>query len=157
MTTFFLIRHAHAGERHAWKGDDSERPLSDRGRTQARGMADALAGTPVGRIYSSPARRCIETVEPLAGDVGKEVQVRTELREGADPGKLIAFMEDHAGKKAVALCGHGDVIPFVIELLHHRGMVVDGEVGTRKGSWWTIEHDGEQFTRATWHPPVRPD
>ena len=44
-----LVRHAHAGNRSAWRGDDRVRPLSAKGRAQADAIADALErGVPAG-------------------------------------------------------------------------------------------------------------
>jgi hypothetical protein len=33
-------------------------------------------------------------------------------------------------------------------------MDIDGPAGNNKASWWAIEHDGERFTVARWHPPA---
>jgi 8-oxo-dGTP diphosphatase len=153
MHTAHLIRHAHAGERHAWKGDDRLRPLSEKGHRQAKNLAKQLAAAGVGRALSSPATRCVETIEPLARKASVEVEVRKELREGADPTKVIALIEESLGDTP-ALCGHGDVIPEVIELLARRGMAIDGPAGNNKGSWWELHHDGERFVSAVWHPPA---
>jgi 8-oxo-dGTP diphosphatase len=153
MHRAYLIRHAHAGERHAWKGEDQLRPLSEKGARQAKNLAKQLADRDIREVFSSPAARCAQTVEPLASKVGTEVEIRKELREGADPTKVIALIEEHIGK-APALSGHGDVIPEVIELLARRGMTIDGPAGNNKGSWWELRHDGEQFVSARWHPPA---
>ena len=63
-----LVRHAVAGDRRKWSGDDRLRPLDRRGRRQASALPEALSGFPVSRILTSPAARCIGTVEPLAMD-----------------------------------------------------------------------------------------
>ena len=39
-----LIRHAHAGSRKAWPGEDDQRPLSSRGLAQSKAIATTLAG-----------------------------------------------------------------------------------------------------------------
>ena len=49
-----LVRHADAGNRMAWSGDDFQRPLDDFGRMQAEAIGAALAGRPIERILSSP-------------------------------------------------------------------------------------------------------
>ena len=61
LTTVDLVRHAHAD----WTPDD-ERPLSARGRADASALARRLAEPAIAAIYSSPARRAMETIEPLA-------------------------------------------------------------------------------------------
>jgi len=38
-----LIRHASAGDRESWSGDDRLRPLDEKGWRQAEGLASALA------------------------------------------------------------------------------------------------------------------
>ena len=43
ITTIFLVRHAKAADRDLWTGADRDRPLVDRGRSQAERLARALA------------------------------------------------------------------------------------------------------------------
>jgi phosphohistidine phosphatase SixA len=104
-----LVRHASAGERGAWSGDDRLRPLDSRGRKQAQGIAAALADRGVDRILSSPYVRCVQTVEPLAATLGLEVEERPELAEGAGPSAPSVLAEEIADRNAV-LCTHGDVV-----------------------------------------------
>ena len=59
--TIYLVRHAKAGDRSAWPGDDFLRPLSRRGQIQARGARRAVRGLP----HRPPA---LEPVRPLHGD-----------------------------------------------------------------------------------------
>jgi 8-oxo-dGTP diphosphatase len=151
MSTAYLIRHAHAGDRHKWLGDDHARPVSDKGAREIKAVTKALAKAKVGRLFSSPAKRCIQTLEPTGEKLGLEVEVRKELREGADPTRLIELMEKFVDDTP-AFSGHGDVIPEVIHLLVRRGMEIEEPVGNTKGSWWEIHHDGKRFTHAVWHP-----
>ncbi len=70
-----IMRHASAGDKRDWDGDDLLRPV-DRG-----GQADALALVPLlacfgpVRVVSSPAVRCTETVAPYAAHIGAPVEV----------------------------------------------------------------------------------
>ncbi len=66
--TIYLLRHAKAGERNVWEGDDLLRPLSGRGHLQARGLLEVLADAQFDRLLSSPYVRCMETVVPLSGE-----------------------------------------------------------------------------------------
>jgi len=75
-TTIYLIRHAHAD----WRDDDA-RPLSASGLAAARLVAEVLASRPIVALYSSPSRRSIETVEPLANRLGLHLEVVPDLRE----------------------------------------------------------------------------
>src|SRR6185436_5719102 len=79
--TLFLVRHASAGHRASWEGEQRIRPLDERGRRQALALVDLLEGEPIERILSSPAFRCVQTVEPLAAARGLEIELRDELTE----------------------------------------------------------------------------
>jgi 8-oxo-dGTP diphosphatase len=108
-----LIRHASAGDRDHWSGDDRERPLDDRGWRQADGLVTSLAVYELDRILSSPSVRCVQTVEPLAHKLGIEIEERGELAEGATREEALALVDELRVHGAV-LCTHGDV---VLELL----------------------------------------
>ena len=109
MKAVVLIRHASAGDREHWSGDDRERPLDERGWRQAEELVRSLAGYEIERIVSSPAARCVQTVEPLARELRIEIEERDELAEGASRDESLAFVEEVRGA-GVALCTHGDVV-----------------------------------------------
>jgi 2,3-bisphosphoglycerate-dependent phosphoglycerate mutase len=92
MTTFYLVRHAHA----AWAPDE-QRPLSARGVADAVRVAEVLQGQPVNRIVSSPYRRARQTVEPLAARLGLPIHEEPELRErelgGGEIADFVAAVE----------------------------------------------------------------
>jgi phosphohistidine phosphatase SixA len=105
--TVILLRHASAGDRKEWSGDDLLRPLDDRGRAQAEALGDVLRAHGVRRVLSSPYVRCLQTVAPL----GLEIVPDDRLAEGASAEatlNLLRTVED-----AVA-CTHGDVIEAVV-------------------------------------------
>ena len=101
-----LIRHARAGERADWHGDDRLRPLDGRGHEQALALVEALAAFPIERIVSSPALRCVQTVEPLATERGLDIEPLDELAEGMQGVAGAAVVRELAGEP-VAVCGHG--------------------------------------------------
>lgn len=117
-----LLRHASAGDRGAWDGDDIMRPLDKRGRKQASKLRDELRARGVKRVVSSPYVRCMQTVAPL----GLEIVPDERLAEGAserDTRELLATLDD-----AVA-CTHGDVVENVLgrSLKKGAGVVLDGD------------------------------
>lgn len=57
------------------------RPLSAVGTADARRLADRLAPEPIAVIVSSPYRRAVETVRPLADRLGLTVKIEPGLRE----------------------------------------------------------------------------
>lgn len=151
-SSLHLVRHADAGDRSRWQGRDEERPLSVRGANQAALLASALAPLRPQRIMSSPYRRCVETVAPLAEALGLEVEPRAELAEGAAPEALAAMIDEVVGFDAV-LCSHGDVIPALLERVRWMGAEVPSPPACAKGSTWVVSHDGAVFTDAEYFPP----
>lgn len=76
VLTIELLAHMDAGDRRVWTGNQDERPLSELGQQQAALMAEALAVAPFDALYSSPAVRCRQTLEPLA----ERLRLRSRLR-----------------------------------------------------------------------------
>jgi 8-oxo-(d)GTP phosphatase len=138
--TLLLVRHADAGHRDEWEGDDCLRPVDERGRRQADGLVATLARFRPERILSSPAVRCTQTVEPLAATLGLPVEETEELAEGAGRERVLALARGHQGAVAV-LCTHGDVVE---ELL--------GEE-SEKGSTWALELREDGLVRREYLPP----
>jgi 8-oxo-dGTP diphosphatase len=101
-----LVRHASAGDRTQWVGDDRERPLDKRGRKRAEELVAQLKPYPIEAILSSPARRCVETVEPLARARGLEIEQRPELGEELQATEGVALVRSLVGRDVV-VCGHG--------------------------------------------------
>ena len=141
--TIHLIRHANAGRRSPGT-QDRDRPLDDAGLAQAVRIRDHLVDAGIKQILSSPARRCLETVQPLATELGLTVEVEDALWEGHGPGSAMALLARviDTGHPAV-LCSHGDVIPMMLDILAARGVALAG-VGCAKGSIWRLDvTDGE--------------
>lgn len=150
--TIYLVRHTAAGSRQKWEGDDTLRPLTDKGWRQAEAIADMLAESRPDRILSSPYVRCVQTVEPLAGRVGVKVEEHHALAEGADPGFGLALLNELAGSVSV-LSSHGDVIPDLLQHLTRRGMELLSPFEAKKGSIWVVEVEGGAAVRARYVPP----
>ena len=148
----YLVRHAKAGDRQAWTGDDLSRPLSKSGRRQAKALVRVLSSRIVERILSSPAVRCVETVRPLADQRGLPIEPRDELFEGAPLLGLLELLDELRSAPSV-LCGHGDLIPAIIEQLEARGALVGPDRGWKKGSVWVLEREAGLVVRATYIPP----
>jgi 8-oxo-dGTP diphosphatase len=149
--TVYLVRHAKAGSRKAWTGDDELRPLSKAGKAQARALTKRLAGEGITRVFSSPYVRCHQTVEPLAERIGVPVDPSDALREGAPLAESLRLVEKVAGEDAV-LCTHGDVLGNL--LLHFAHLGVDLETDRiEKGSVWALEFADGEIRSATYLPP----
>ena len=151
--TIYLIPHAHAGSRSGWGGDEVERPLSARGALQVEGIVEELRDEPIGRVFSSPYRRCVQTVEPLAQTRGLEVRVAPALTEGTDIDEVLTFLADRA-KHHPALCTHGDIVPKVIRHLLADGMAADVGPISQKGSIWVLTTDHGRVVHGRYVPPT---
>lgn len=124
--TSVLLRHASAGDRDDWHGDDRLRPLDARGRRQAATLVELLGPIEVRRVVSSPYARCIATVEPLAAALGLPLEVDDRLAEGAGRAAHELLQED-----GVVACTHGDIVEDVLGcgLKKGSGVVLrDGQV-----------------------------
>jgi 8-oxo-dGTP diphosphatase len=147
----YIVRHAQAGDRKDWDGDDRVRPLTAPGLAQARHLDERFASIPVALVLSSPYVRCMQTVEPLAHSHGLSVEPTKQLKEGKSFAGVLELLEtvpDHT-----VLCSHGDVIPETIAALYRRGMEITSAEDWRKGSTWVIERDGDTFPSALALPP----
>lgn len=151
--TIYLVRHAKAGSRSNWEGDDRDRPLSGKGRTQALQLADALSARQPSVLLSSPYVRCVQTLQPLGERCDLEVVPDERLAEGAafeGALELLAEIPDGA-----VLCSHGDLIPDTMAALERRGCRIVTEPDWRKASVWCLERraTGEIESAEVWPPP----
>ena len=104
----YLVRHARAGHRESWAGEDDRlRPLDERGQRQAEGLVAQLAERDFSRILSSPYVRCVQSVEPLAEARALTVEAADELAEGA--GEAAALELFRSLDELAVACVHGDL------------------------------------------------
>ncbi len=82
ITRLLLIRHGQSGGNvDGTFGGHSPTPLSDLGKRQAEITAKAIAKEKINAIYSSDLLRAVQTAEPLAKELGLEVNRTTSFRE----------------------------------------------------------------------------
>ena len=77
-----FLRHAAAGHKGDWPGDDLDRPLDGRGAADADRLAGLLACFGPCRVISSAAERCVATVRPYAALVGSPVALEPAFTIG---------------------------------------------------------------------------
>lgn len=161
-STVLLVRHAKAGRRQDWGGDDDLRPLSDAGRRQADGLRTLLPLFGASRAHSAPRRRCRQTVDGLATDLGVDVVDEPLLSEEgywADPEaalhRVLALAEP--APCATVVCSQGGAIPDVVAALRTRAGLRAIDVTSRKGSFWVLSFttapDGSRRLVAADHHP----
>lgn len=95
-----LVRHAHSDPGQP----DELRPLSARGRNEARAVGEQLAAQQLDLVLSSPLLRARETAAAIAKAADVELRIDERLAPGADADDLLAAV-DGAGERVVAV-GH---------------------------------------------------
>lgn len=94
-----LLRHASAGRKSEWAGDDLARPLDAAGKQDAGVLAGLLRCFGASRVVSSPAERCVATLRPYAAATGVEVEIEPAFGVAGD---------DKSADEAAAPCTAGD-------------------------------------------------
>ena len=107
--TVLFIRHADAGDPATWTGTDAERPLSKKGRRQAKRLGDLLDRLRVRpeALLTSPRVRAADTAKLIGRRIGRSSKVEPRLDAGFNAealGSLIAELD--ATSSTVAIVGH---------------------------------------------------
>jgi 8-oxo-dGTP diphosphatase len=148
---FYVVRHAKAGDRGEWEGDDRLRPLSKPGDRQAEELAAWLKKEPIDAVLSSGYLRCMQTLEPLAAQRKLPIVARRDLEEGAGGESLLRLVQEFKGRNVV-LCTHGDVVEELLEHLIREGLVPRTGAKLEKGSTWILDEKNGRITGATYQP-----
>lgn len=145
----YVVRHAKAGDREEWEGDDRLRPLTKSGRRQADALVEILRDKPIDRILSSPYVRCVQSVEPLAQARNLPVESSKDLEEGSGGESIIRLMNRYRGENLV-LCTHGDLVDELLERLVDQGVISRRRASNEKGGTWVLEADNGAVTAANY-------
>jgi 8-oxo-dGTP diphosphatase len=135
-----LVRHATAGDSSNWDGPDELRPLDSNGRAQTELITRVLACYRPVRIVTAPPLRCVDTVRPLAQQLGLPVEPDPLIGEDNAPSRPVVHLVSLAvAGETVVVCSQAAVLQPVLQAL-----APDlGEAGVRKGSVWSVVlHDG---------------
>jgi 8-oxo-dGTP pyrophosphatase MutT (NUDIX family)/phosphohistidine phosphatase SixA len=144
--TVLLVRHASAGARGSWRGDDRDRPLDECGVAQADELVRMLSRFEVGRIVSADLRRCTETVALLAEAFGRSIEPAPVVSEAGYPGNedeaMALVRELGDAEHDAVVCSQGEVIPDLVRRLATAdGLSLDGPIRAAKGSTWALSLD----------------
>jgi phosphohistidine phosphatase len=103
-----LVRHADAGDPAAWEGPDDARPLSDKGRNQAKRLGAFLAGIRFSGdpFITSPKLRAAETAEVVARPLEARVIVDDRLAGALTLETIDAILSDAGDPERPVLVGH---------------------------------------------------
>ena len=121
----YIVRHAIAEQRQesASEAEDSQRPLTDKGRKKFRKVARGLRDLGVGidMILTSPYVRAADTAAILRKQLklGKEqLDVVQDIAPGGDAARLIAEISQKYGTlEGVAIVGHETGLSRLVSML----------------------------------------
>jgi phosphohistidine phosphatase SixA len=148
VSAVHLIRHAKAKNRLTWEEPDHLRPLTKRGRREAKAIAERLGAEPITRLVSSPFIRCLQTLEPLALVLDLPIETTDQFAEGADGAQASDLLLSLAGNDTIACCTHGDVLFEVVEGIARSGIELDGPPAAPVASTWVLKADDGRFVSA---------
>lgn len=150
-----LVRHAKAGKRTQWEGDDRLRPLDKAGRRQARALVSFLSTFAPSRVVSADRVRCVQTVVPFATVAGLDVEIGPAFADEAylddADASQAALLEIAKSAPAAVVCSQGTAVP---------GLVSDltGMAGTtaRKGGAWVLSFADGAVVAADYYGDASP-
>ena len=167
-TAIILVRHASARNKKAWQNaghpDDLTRPLTPLGHVQAKLLAQILSCFGPARVISSPAERCLATVEPYAAQIGGVVEPapafapppNDQVLEEAGPAAVAAARELVTGLvtagEPVVICAHRENLPAMLRwICESLGAPVPAGPPMRKGAFRALHVAGGRLISAEQH------
>ena len=146
----YIIRHAIAVDEGTPEyEDDSQRPLTDKGKKKMRQIAKGLRALGVGfdLILSSPYVRAKETAEIVADvfKMKKSIEYSENLIPMGDPDLLIAEINEKYSVDSIALVGHEPHLTHLIGLLISENAGAD--ITLKKGGVCNLSADDLHHAR----------
>jgi 8-oxo-(d)GTP phosphatase len=153
-----FLRHASAGRKDAWPGDDTGRPLDAEGAAQAALLARLLSCYGSGRVISSAAERCVATVRPYAALTGAKLEIEPTFTVGlaeADQAARAALVASIVtGKQPTVICAHRENLPpMLAAACTALGAAPPGDAALGKGEFWVLHTSGGRLAAAERHDP----
>jgi 8-oxo-dGTP diphosphatase len=167
-TSIILVRHASARNKKTWRNaghpEDLSRPLTPLGHVQAKLLGQILSCFGPARVISSPAERCLATVEPYAALVGGVVEPAPALAPPPDDRDLteagpdeVAAAHDLVSRlvtagEPVIISGHRENLPAMLRwICEGLGAPVPAGPPLRKGAFWALHVAGGRLISAEQH------
>ena len=155
-----LVRHASAGNKSAWAGSDTSRPLDSRGTKDASMLASLLRCFGVCRVISAPAERCVATVRPYSAATGGVIEIESAFDivkgagSGADESAVTVMARLAADSRPVIVCAHRENLPVLLKAACAAlGAGSTGGKAMRKGEFVVLHRaEGELIVAERHHP-----
>jgi broad specificity phosphatase PhoE len=151
---FVLLRHAHRDASE----HDRNNGLSSKGLAQ---VADLLHDPVIRKVLegqrdmaflSSPKKRCVQTIEPLASLAQVKLQISEDLDEQHSEESQSMFLKrvdsfytemERSTHLVMVVCSHGDWIPAFTARLDIDGFARGAQIDLRKGHYLALEYQGD--------------
>jgi 8-oxo-dGTP diphosphatase len=154
--TVLVVRHGSAGDKKRYRGDDDKRPLDKRGRAQAESLVGQLLAFGADELFAAARTRCLQTLEPLAQELGTTVTSEPELTEEAysedkkAARRRLLELVAKAGESGATpvICSQGKVIPPLVDWWCEQDGVRPDKSRNRKGSTWVLSLCGGRLVSA---------
>jgi 8-oxo-dGTP pyrophosphatase MutT (NUDIX family)/phosphohistidine phosphatase SixA len=153
-----LVRHASAGSKSDWAGEELARPLDPAGTADAEALGRLMTCYGPARVISSVAERCVATVVPFAARTGATIELEPlftanhadRSQEAAARASAIA-----AGGQPTVICTHRENLPVLLQAVCTRlGSPVPAGPSLRKGAFWVLHTAGGRLIAAEQHHPA---
>jgi 8-oxo-dGTP diphosphatase len=145
-----LVRHAHAGKRSEFDGNDALRPIDVNGRAEAETLGLVLSLIAPRRLFAATPLRCRQTLEPLAGRLRLPIVAESAFAEPASVDEVparaklaAARLTELRGGPRAAVCSQGKVIPGMLAALAGAGDPAPYK--TPKGTGWILTWSGDRL------------
>jgi 8-oxo-(d)GTP phosphatase len=155
-----LVRHASAGSKSEWPGEDEDRPLDAQGWQDAEQLAGLLRSFGVCRTISSPSERSMATVRPYAAATGGQVEREPAFRVAKDsppvaPSDIAqATARLVAARQPLVICGHRENLQVMLgAACAELGADLPAVRPLRKGEFLVLHRaDGKLAAVECYHP-----
>jgi len=129
-----VVRHAEAGDRERFVGDDSLRPLSRQGRKQANALAKRLGESSLDLI-TSPYLRCVETLSPTSSRLRRAMMLASWLVEGEPADEALYQLIELTGEiGGLVACTHQDLMVGMFDVAIAAGAVPSSPANFEKAA-----------------------
>lgn len=116
-----ILRHAIATPRTDYVGEDGKRPLLPEGKKQSKDLIRLLSAYGPKRVFTSPWRRCKDTIAPYAKAHKYKIIERGELSEMGNakgPARTAKVAKSlFSDARSSVLCTHRPTLPTITKVL----------------------------------------
>ncbi len=158
--TLLIVRHAKAGKKRRWQGDDKLRPLDTEGAAQAQRLSVVAPCYGPDRIASADLVRCADTVRTVSHDLGIPIAIEPKLGTesyASNPKATVDWVREQVAAGGTSLlCSQGEVIPDLLSRLSARSPMRLRRAPARKGSIWALSFADGKLVGADYDADLAP-